>query len=177
MTTDEVEAIVGPFLRPNLRNGREFFAWIGEGGMLRASFKGPGKTLSVAVLDVAEEQRPLDLGPDARRRVRQATIIQTCYCVPCRQRYQQPQSGRAVMCAACGGACERPVAGIRVPGGRAHRRSLSDPASGREGCRWPSDRARGRLASIDAPIPGGTQVCNASVRTGDEEGSPCTVTA
>jgi hypothetical protein len=118
MTTDEVEAIVGRFHRPNLHKGREYFAWIGEGGMLRVFFKGPGKTLSAAVLDVPEEQRPLDLGSDARRRIRQATIIQTWYCVPCRQRYRQPQSGRAVMCAGCGGPCERPVSSIRVPAPR-----------------------------------------------------------
>jgi hypothetical protein len=77
MTTDEVEAIVGCFHRPNLYEGREYFAWIGEGGMLRAFFNGPGRTLSAAVLDVAEERRPLDLGPDPRRRARQATIMQT----------------------------------------------------------------------------------------------------
>jgi hypothetical protein len=118
MTTDEVEAIVGRFHRPNLYDGREYWAWIGEGGMLRAFFKWPGKTLTAAVLDVPEEQRPLDLGPDARRRLRQATIMQTWYCVPCRQRYHQPQSGRAILCAACGGACERPVGGIRVPAPR-----------------------------------------------------------
>jgi hypothetical protein len=118
MTTDEVEAIVGPFHRPNLHDSREYFAWIAVGGMLRAFFNGPGRTLSAAVLDVPEEQRPLDLGPDPRRRVRQSTIMQTWYCVPCRQRYRQPQSGRTVTCAACGGVCERPVIGIRVPSPR-----------------------------------------------------------
>ncbi len=118
MTPDEVEAIVGRFHHPNLHDGREYWAWIGAGGMLRAFFKGPGKTLSAAVLDVPEEQRPLDLGPDARRRVRQATIMQTWYCVPCRRRHRQPQSGRPVTCAACGGECERPAAGIRVPAPR-----------------------------------------------------------
>ncbi|MGL4553810.1 MAG: hypothetical protein ACRC33_21820, partial [Gemmataceae bacterium] len=81
-------------------------------------FNGPGKTLTAAVLDVPEAQRPLDLGPDARRRLRQATIMQTWYCVPCRHRYRQPQSGRAVVCGACGGSCERPVSGIRVPAPR-----------------------------------------------------------
>jgi hypothetical protein len=115
MTTDEVEAIVGCFHGPNLYEGREYCAWIGEGAMLRAFFDGPGRTLSAAVLDTAEEQRSLDLGPDPCRRTRQATIIQTWYCVPCRQRYQQPQSGRAAICAVCSGACERPVGGIRVP--------------------------------------------------------------
>jgi DNA-directed RNA polymerase subunit RPC12/RpoP len=118
MTTDEVEAIVGRFHRPNMHDGREYWAWIGEGGMLRAFFKGPDKTLTAAVLDVPEEQRRLDLGPDARRRLRQATIMQTWYCVPCRQRYRQPQTGRAVVCPACGGPCERPSLGIRVPAPR-----------------------------------------------------------
>ena len=96
MTTDEVEAIVGRFHRPNLYERREYFAWIGEGGMLRAFFNGPGRTLSAAVLDTAEEQRSLDLGPNLRRRTRQSTIIQTWYWVPCRQRYRQPQSGQPV---------------------------------------------------------------------------------
>ncbi len=118
MTLDEAEEIVGRFHRPNLHGGREYWAWIGEGGMLRAFFKGPGKTLTDAVLDVPEEQRPLDLGPNARRRLRQATILQTWYCVPCRERYRQPLSGRAVVCAACGGPCEPPVYGVRVPSPR-----------------------------------------------------------
>jgi DNA-directed RNA polymerase subunit RPC12/RpoP len=115
MTTDEVEAIVGRFLRLNLHEGRLCFAWIGEGGMLRAFFIGAGETLSAAVLDVAEEQRALALGEDSRRRMRRATIIQTWYCVACRERYRQPQTGRAVVCAACKGTCERVVWGIRVP--------------------------------------------------------------
>ncbi len=93
MTTDEVEAIVGHFLRPNLYEGREYFTWIGNDGMLRAFFNGPDRTLSVAVLDTAEEQRQLDLGSDFWRRKRQSTIMQAWYCIPCRQRYRQPQSG------------------------------------------------------------------------------------
>jgi hypothetical protein len=111
----EVEAIVGRFHRPNLHAGREYFAWIGEGGMLRASFNGPGRTLSATVLDTAEERRPLDLGPDLRRRTKQSTTMQAWYCIPCRQRYRQPQSGRAVICAVCGCACERAIGSIRVP--------------------------------------------------------------
>ena len=103
MTTDEVEAIVGRFHRPNLHEGREYFVWIGEGGMLRAFFNGPGRTLSAAVLDTAEAQRPRYLGPDRRRRRRQSSVMQTWYCVPCRQRHLQPQSGRGVICAVCGG--------------------------------------------------------------------------
>jgi hypothetical protein len=115
LTMDEVESIVGRFHRPNLYEGREYFGWIGEGGMLRAFFNGPGRTLSAAVLDTAEEQRSLDLGPNLRRRIQKSTIIQTWYCVPCRQRYRQPQSGRPVICAECGGACERAINSIRVP--------------------------------------------------------------
>jgi len=115
LTRDEVEAIVGRFHRPNLYEGREYFAWIGEGGMLRAFFNGPGRTLSAAVLDTAEAQRPLYLGRDRRRRTRQSTVMQTWYCVSYRQRYRQPQSGRAVICAVCGGACERAIPSIRVP--------------------------------------------------------------
>jgi hypothetical protein len=115
MTTDEVEAVVGRFHRPNLHEGRPYFAWLGEGAILRAFFKGPGETLSAAVLDVPEEQRVLNLGTDPRRRLRRSTIMQTWYCGPCRQQCRQPQSGRMVVCAACNGACERVVSGIRVP--------------------------------------------------------------
>jgi hypothetical protein len=115
MTTDEVEAVVGRFHRPNLHEGRPYFAWIGEGAMLRAFFNGPGGTLSAAVLDVPEEQRALDLGADPGRRIRRSTIIQTWYCVPCRQRYREPQTGRAVLCVACNRACDRVTSGIRVP--------------------------------------------------------------
>jgi hypothetical protein len=115
MTPDEVEAVVGRFHRPNLYEGREYWAWIGWGGMLRAFFQGPGKMLSAAVLDVPEEQRHLDLGLDARRRLRQATIPQTWHCVPCRRRYELAQSGRPILCTACGGECERPMAGVRAP--------------------------------------------------------------
>lgn len=115
MSMDQVEAIVGRYHRPNRHQNREYFAWIGEGGMLRAFFHGPGQTLSAAVLDVPEEQRSLDLGPNFRRRKQRSTIMQTWYCLPCRQKYRHPQSGRAVICAVCGGVCERPVTGIRIP--------------------------------------------------------------
>jgi hypothetical protein len=114
MTTDQVEATVGRYHRPNLYEGRRYYAWIGAGGMLRAFFNGPGGTLSAAVLDVPEAQRVLDLGGDRRRRLRRCTIMQTWYCVPCRKRYRQPQSGRAVICQTCRGPCERTL-GIRVP--------------------------------------------------------------
>jgi hypothetical protein len=115
MTTDQVEAIVGRFHRPNLHQGRAYYAWIGSGAMLRAFFDGPGETLSAAVLHVPEEQRTLDLGEDPRRRMRRAIIMQTWYCVPCRGRYRQPQSGRPVVCAACNSECEQVVWGMRVP--------------------------------------------------------------
>jgi hypothetical protein len=62
MTPAQVEVILGPYLRPNVYQGRTFFAWIGEGAMLRAFFDGPGGTLARAVLDVPDEQRVLDLG-------------------------------------------------------------------------------------------------------------------
>lgn len=67
MTTDEVEEIVGPYHRPNLYHGRQFYAWIGQGAMLRAFFNGPNGTLSAAVLDVPEEQRLLDLTGEGRK--------------------------------------------------------------------------------------------------------------
>jgi hypothetical protein len=115
LTTDQVEAIVGPFHRPNLYQGRRYYAWIGNGAMLRAIFDGPDGTLSAAILDVSEEQRSLDLGENTQRRMRRATIKQTWYCVPCRKRYRQPQSGREVVCAACNEICECVLSGIRVP--------------------------------------------------------------
>jgi hypothetical protein len=67
MTTDQVEAIVGRFHRPNLYDGRRYYAWIGEQWMLRAFFDGPGGTLSAAVLDVPEEQRPGSSSAPANR--------------------------------------------------------------------------------------------------------------
>ena len=119
MTIDQVEAVVGPHFRPKkLQNDCRYHAWIGEHGMLRAFFDGQGGTLSRAVLDVPEEQRVLDLAGDRRRRLKQATINRTWYCVPCRRRYRQPQSGRKVICATCGGACQWIVPGIRVPSPR-----------------------------------------------------------
>ena len=115
MTTEQVEAIVGRYHRPNLHQGRPYFAWIGEGAMLRAFFDGPGGTLSRAVLDVPEEHRALDLSEHRRRRRWRCTIIQTWYCVPCRKQYRHSQSGRAVVCPTCRGPCERVSSGIRVP--------------------------------------------------------------
>jgi hypothetical protein len=70
MTTKKVEAVIGRYHRPNLYHGRRYYAWIGNGAMSRAFFDGPGGTLSKAILDVAEEQRVLDLRGDVRRRIK-----------------------------------------------------------------------------------------------------------
>ena len=59
MTPAEAEAILGPYLRPNIYQGQKFFAWIGKGSMLRAFFDGPDGTLARAVLDKPLEQRVL----------------------------------------------------------------------------------------------------------------------
>ena len=62
MTKGEVESVLGPYHRPNVHRGREFYVWIGEGAMLRARFDGPGETFSSAVVDWPEEQRVLEMG-------------------------------------------------------------------------------------------------------------------
>jgi hypothetical protein len=62
MTPAQIETVLGPYFRPNVNQGRTFFASIGEGAMLRAFFDGTGGTLARAVLDVPEQQRVLDLG-------------------------------------------------------------------------------------------------------------------
>jgi len=113
MTTREVEAVIGPYLRPNLYEGRRFYAWICEGAMLRASFEGPGATLSKAVLDVAEEHRLLDLCGDVRRRIKNCTINRLWNCVRCRKQYRQ-SAVPSFVCPSCNEACEY-VLGIRVP--------------------------------------------------------------
>jgi hypothetical protein len=61
MTPKEVGAVVGRYHRPNLYQGCRYYAWIGDGGMLRAFFEGPAGTLSKLILHVAEEQRVLNL--------------------------------------------------------------------------------------------------------------------
>lgn len=118
LTLEQVEAIIGHYHRPNLHQGRSYYAWIGEGAMLRAFFEGPGGAFSRAVLDVHEEQRVLDLGGNRRQRMKRCTITQTWNCVSCRRQYRQSQSGRAVICPMCSGSCERVVSGIRVPSPR-----------------------------------------------------------
>ena len=50
MTADEVETVIGRSIRPNLHEGRRYYAWIGIGAMLRAFFDGPDNTLSAQVL-------------------------------------------------------------------------------------------------------------------------------
>jgi hypothetical protein len=116
MTAEEMEAVLGPYHRPNLYQGRSYFAWIGEGAILRAFFDGPGGMLSGAVLDVPEAQRILDLGGDRRRRMTRCTINQTWVCISCRKSYRRPQSGMALACPICHGSFERiPPPGIRVP--------------------------------------------------------------
>lgn len=115
MTPEQVEAIVGPYIRPNVHQGHPYYAWIGEGAMLRAFFHGSGGTLSAVVLDVPEEQRVLDLGRNRRCRLRRCTILQTWNCIPCRKQYRQAQSGRAVICPTCRIRCEQVPLGIRVP--------------------------------------------------------------
>ena len=115
MTAQEVEAILGRYHRPNLYQSRSYYAWIGEGAMLRAFFDGPGQTLTGAVLDVPEAQRVLDLGGDRRRRMRRCTINLTWLCISCRKSYRHPQSGRSLACPICHGPFERiPRPGIRV---------------------------------------------------------------
>jgi len=114
MTTEEVEAEIGRYHRPNLYQGRRYYAWIGNGGMLRAFFNGPGETLSKAVLDVPEEQRVMDLCGDRRRRIKNCTINRVWSCIPCRKSYRR-SAIPAYVCPICGEACEHACLGIRVP--------------------------------------------------------------
>jgi hypothetical protein len=114
MTTKEVEAIIGHYHRPNLYQGRRFYAWSVSGGMLRAFFDGPSGTLSKAILDVPEEHRVLDLRGDLHRRIKNCTIILIWNCVTCRKRYRR-SALPAFVCPLCNKACEREPIGIRVP--------------------------------------------------------------
>ena len=114
MTPTQVEAVVGRYHRPNRYEGRRYYAWIGDGGMLRAFFDGPDDTLSKVVLDAAEEERVLDLRGSVRQRIKNCTIIRTWYCVKCRKRYRcsaLPQ----LICSTCQKACEHVPFGIDVP--------------------------------------------------------------
>jgi hypothetical protein len=116
MATDEVEAILGPYLRPNVYRGRRFYAWIGNGAMLRAFFHGPGEKLSAAVLDVQEGQRSLDLVGARRSRVRRCSIKRTWACVPCRKLQRRLYCDSA--CPICQSECERVPLGLKVPSPR-----------------------------------------------------------
>src|SRR5262249_2876651 len=88
MTPREVEAVVGQYHRPNLYEGRRYYAWIGDGGMLRAFFEGPDSTLSKVILDVAEQQLILNLRGSVRQRIKTCTIIRTWNCIKCRKRFR-----------------------------------------------------------------------------------------
>jgi len=114
MTTEQVEAVIGPYLRPNLHRGRRFYAWIGDGAMLRAFFNGPNDTLSAAVLDVTEEQRVLDLRGDARHRVKNSTIKRVWNCISCRKSYRR-SAVPVFVCPTCRETCEFIPRGIRIP--------------------------------------------------------------
>jgi hypothetical protein len=114
MTPKEVEAVVGSYHRPNLYEGRRFYAWIGEGGMLRAFFEGPAGTLSKVVLDVAEEQRVLDIRGSLRQRIKICTIIRTWNCIKCRRRYRC-SALPPLVCPTCHRACEHVPFGIKAP--------------------------------------------------------------
>jgi hypothetical protein len=114
MTPDEVENVVGRYHRPNLYEGRRYYAWIGEGGMLRAFFDGPDGTPSGAVLDVAEERRVLALSGNARSRLKNCTITRKWTCIPCRKLFRRPAIP-ALFCPTCGVACNRVPPGIQVP--------------------------------------------------------------
>jgi len=114
MSTGEVEAVIGRFHRPNRYRGRPYYAWIGDGAMLRAFFDGPGGTLSKALLDVAEEHRVLDLRGDVRRRIKRCTINRVWSCISCRKSYRR-SAVPAFVCPICHQQCQRVPPGIRVP--------------------------------------------------------------
>lgn len=117
MTPNEVEAIIGRYQRPNVYQGSPYYAWIADGGMLRACFDGPGGTLSSAILDVAEAQRVLYLGRDRRRRKKNGTVIRTWHCIGCRKRYRD-SALPPLKCPVCRAECEYVTEGIAVPSPR-----------------------------------------------------------
>jgi hypothetical protein len=114
MTKKEVEAVVGRYHRPNLCEGRRYYAWIGDGGMLRAFFEGPNGTLSKAVLDFAEEHRVLALRGHLRQRIKNCTIIRTWNCIRCRRRFRL-SALPPLVCPTCHEVCEHVPSGIKVP--------------------------------------------------------------
>jgi hypothetical protein len=114
MSLKQVEAVIGRCHRPNVHQGSRYYNWIGNGGMSHAFFDGPGGTLSKSVLDVAEEQRVLNLNGNLRRRTKNCTINRMWYCIACRKRYR----GSALpplMCPICHEECEYVGLGIAVP--------------------------------------------------------------
>jgi hypothetical protein len=114
MTKSQLEKVIGRYHRPNLYEGRRYYAWIGKCGMLRAFFDGPRGTLSSAVLDVPEEQRQLTLQGNVRSRRRNCTINRIWYCIPCRKRYRCSAIPEYI-CPLCQNVCEAIPIGIRVP--------------------------------------------------------------
>ncbi len=114
MTADEVEAVIGRYIRPNLHEGRRYYAWIALGAMLRAFFEGPNNTLSAAVLNTSNEQKRLDLHGNIRRRTKSCTVYRTWFCITCRKSYRQSVIPRFV-CPICHVACEHVSQGIQVP--------------------------------------------------------------
>jgi len=114
MTPMEVEAVVGRYHRPSLYEGRRYYAWIGNGGMLRAFFKGPGGTLSKVILDVAEEERVLALCGSLRQRIKNCTIIRTWNCIKCRRRFRC-SALPPLVCPTCHEVCEHVPFEIKVP--------------------------------------------------------------
>jgi hypothetical protein len=115
MTKKEVEAVVGRYHRPNLYQGRRYYAWIAEGAMLSAFFDGLGETLSGAILDVPYEQRVLDLSGGLARRIKNCTVHQVWNCIGCRRRYRR-SAVPPFVCPICLEACEHVPPGIAVPG-------------------------------------------------------------
>ena len=114
MTPREVEGVVGRYHRPNLYECRRYYAWIGDGGMLRAFFEGSAETLSKVVLDVAEEQRVLALRGSLRQRIKNCTVIRTWNCIKCRKRFRC-SALPPLACPNCGDRCEHVPSGMKVP--------------------------------------------------------------
>jgi len=114
MTTTAVEAVIGRYHRPNLYHGRRYYAWIGNGAMLRAFFNGPDATLSKAILSVTEEDRVLDLRGNIRRRIKNCTITRVWNCIACRGRYRA-SAVPPLVCRSCHRVCEYVPPGTKVP--------------------------------------------------------------
>jgi hypothetical protein len=85
--------------------------------MLRAFFEGPAGTLSKVILDVAEEQRVLNLGGGVRQRVKNCTVIRTWNCAKCRKRFRR-SAIPPLLCPRCGEPCEHVPVELKVPSPR-----------------------------------------------------------